>query len=147
MLGSDGTNMLTEMTASALSRMTVARCGAVRAEGGMGNTRRKQGTKKPPTLFGGASKGNRHRYQSRRLSLSPTASSVTRIAPRGSAPRYGRLPAASTAMPCGAELEPGEARQQPPRLERCGGTPRACRKWHRRRFLSYRHPLARHEGP
>src|SRR3546814_16679336 len=53
MPGSDGTNMLTEMTASALSRMTVARCGAVRAEGGIGNTRRERGTKKAPDLLRG----------------------------------------------------------------------------------------------
>src|SRR3546814_11422228 len=53
MPGSDGTNMLTEMTASALSRMTVARCGAVRAEGGIGNTRRERGTKKAPDLVRG----------------------------------------------------------------------------------------------
>src|SRR3546814_10831214 len=83
MPGSDGTNMLTEMTASALSRMTVARCGAVRAAGGMGTPDENEAQKKPPTLFGGARKGNRHRYRSRRLPLCPTASSVTRVCSPG----------------------------------------------------------------
>src|SRR3546814_15413503 len=79
MPGSDGTNMLTEMTASALSRMTVARCGAVRAAGGMRTPDGNQAQKKHPTLFGGARKGSRHRYRSRRLLLRHNASRVTRI--------------------------------------------------------------------
>src|SRR3546814_14347636 len=114
MPGSDGTNMLTEMTASALSRMTVARCGAVRAAGGMRTPDENEAQKSPRPCSGahgieaGITTGPGALF-----SVLPLPASRG-FAPQGSMPRYGRLPAASTAIPQGAELEPAPPQSHQP---------------------------------
>src|SRR3546814_19294708 len=58
MLASDGRNMVSETTDSALTRISVRRHGGVLAEESMGGHPGRQATKAPEAAFGGETKGN-----------------------------------------------------------------------------------------